>query len=90
MVKYTAVAGTHELSLPPCALPPFTTIFTLQLTPSPESDQEMVKYTAVAGTHELRSAICADMLKRKGLKYTPAQVRHENYFRFLTTLIGSS
>ncbi|EOD24900.1 putative aminotransferase [Emiliania huxleyi CCMP1516] len=33
-----------------------------------------VKYTALAGSHELRSAVCDDLLRRKGLKYEPSQV----------------
>jgi len=39
-------------------------------------DMGKVKYTALAGSHELRAAICEDMLKRKGLTYTPEQVHN--------------
>jgi hypothetical protein len=38
-------------------------------------DKRLVKYTALAGSHELRAAICRDLKTRKGLEYTPEQVR---------------
>ncbi|KAG5176607.1 aspartate aminotransferase, partial [Tribonema minus] len=34
----------------------------------------MTKYTGVTGTAPLRAAICADLLRRKGVQYEPAEI----------------